>query len=130
GQLDGDGGGYWLDYAAWHSPVAVNLAAGSGTALGGVAGVQHVLGSFVGGDSLVGSALGSILVGHGSHNTLIGTGGHNVLIGGFGANLLVGGPGDELIFAGATAYDASTEVQAAVFTEWGRTASITLRVVF
>jgi hypothetical protein len=120
GTLDGGSStGNWLDYSGAVGPVKVNLsaaasmgvAAGSATRVdagqaNGITNIQNVLGSSNGGDTLIGSALGSVLVGHGGGNTLVSTGDPSILIGGSGADTLVGGKHD-LLIVGSILYSRS-----------------------
>ena len=64
GKIDGGGGGNdWLDYAAYTTPVTVNLATGTATGVGGgIANIRDVRGG-QGGNTLTGDAQGNILIG-------------------------------------------------------------------
>jgi hypothetical protein len=128
GTIDGGGGGDFLDYSAESTPVVVNLAAGKASFTAGVANVQNVLGSAVGGDTLVGNALGNILVGHGSGNSLFAGSGRSLLIGGFGKNLVEGAADDDIVIGGTTSYDANIAALLAILSEWQGPGSFAARV--
>ncbi len=113
----GNATGNWLDYSTAIGPVKVNLSGTatlnvapesasrvSGGKANSVSNIQNVLGSSTGHDTLIGNALGSVLVGHNSGNTLVSTGDPSLLIGGSGSNTLTGGSHD-LLIVGRTLYD-------------------------
>jgi Ca2+-binding RTX toxin-like protein len=130
GSITDPGGTNTLDYSGWSQNVAVNLAAGKATAIGGaIAGIQNATGG-QGNDILIGDAGDNVLQGGGGDNilvggdgndTLIGGPGRDILIGGWGADVLQGGGGDDLLIAGATAYDSNTAALQALAAEWDRT---------
>ena len=64
GKINGGGGGNdWLDYAAYTTPVTVNLAAGTATGVGGgIVNIRNVRGG-QGGNTLTGNSQGNILIG-------------------------------------------------------------------
>ncbi|TWT90272.1 Bifunctional hemolysin/adenylate cyclase precursor [Pseudobythopirellula maris] len=113
GQLDGGAGTEdRIDYAAWLLPVTVGLASQSATALGGIVGVEHVVGGR-GADILAGDDADNELVGGFGDDTLEGLGGDDLLIGGMGDDELSGGDGDDLLWGGdallpAASFDRST----------------------
>ncbi len=136
GTIDGGGGPDTLDYSAYASAVAVNLATGSATGVaGGVRNIENVSGG-AGNDSLTGDTADNILKGNGGSDTLSGQAGSDILlgasgadrlngdagrdliIGGLGADTLNGGAGDDLLIAGTTAFDLSDEALAAIMAEW------------
>ena len=113
----------WLDFSADANSVVVNLATGAASlAGGGVTGINNVLGSAVGGDTITGDAAGNVLVGHGKHNTISAGSGRSVLIGGAGVNTLTGGAGDDLLINGRTSYDANIAILESILTTWQSTA--------
>jgi hypothetical protein len=109
GKIDGGGGGTdWLDYAAYTTPVTVNLATNSATGVGGgIAHIRNVRGGR-GGNTLTGTALGNILIGGAGPNTLVGGAGRSLLIGGPGKDTITGHSGGDILIAGSTDYDASS----------------------
>jgi hypothetical protein len=121
--LDGGGGGNWLDYSLYTSamPVDVNLATGLATnVINQVVHIQNVIGG-QGNDNLVGN-IDNILVGGAGEDHLRAVAGNNVLIGGLGADVVEGGLGDDLLLGGWTTYDASSDLN--------RTALMTLAKVW
>src|SRR5262249_32534482 len=84
--------------------VSVDLAAGTATALAGIAGFENVLGS-AGNDTLLGDGGANLLVGNGGQDTLDGRDGHDILVGGDGADTLFGGAGEDLLIADRPAYE-------------------------
>jgi hypothetical protein len=129
GRIIGGTGKEWLDYAPGSMPVNVNLATGSASFLGlGVVNVPNVIGSGVGGDTIVGSAAGGVLEGHNAGNTIFAGSGRTVIIGGYGRNLLEGGASDDLIIAGSTIYDANIIALDAVFAEWQSAKAFATRI--
>jgi hypothetical protein len=111
GKISGGGGSDdWLDYAAYTSPVAVNLIIGAATGVaGGVAGIRNVRGGQAG-NVLRGNALGNILIGGAGPNVLIGGTGRSILIGGKGKDTVTGHSGSDILVAGYTDYDSSSLV--------------------
>jgi hypothetical protein len=109
GKIDGGGGGDWLDYAAYTTPVSVNLSTGTATGVGGgIAKIQNVRGG-QGGDTLTGSnALGNILIGGAGALTINGGTGRSILIADKGAGHINGGSGTDILIGAATTYDASS----------------------
>jgi hypothetical protein len=109
GKIDGGGGGNdWLDYAAYTTPVTVNLATNTATGVGGgIAHIPNVRGG-QGGNTLTGNALGNILIGGAGPNTINGGTGRSLLIGGKGKDTVTGHSGGDLLIAGSTDYDASS----------------------
>ncbi|MFO0928639.1 MAG: calcium-binding protein [Gemmataceae bacterium] len=100
GTLIGGGGTDTLTYAAWTTPVGVNLKTGTATALGGVGGIERLRGG-TGNDSLTGSDAGDVLDGGPGNDVLNGGGGSDELTGGPGNDVLNGGLGiDVLIESG------------------------------
>jgi hypothetical protein len=127
--LDGGGGGDWLDYTAFSTPVTVSLASGSagnvnGGSAGAVSQVQNVRGGS-GGNTLTGNAQGNILIGGAGSDVLQGGSGRSILIGGGGSDQLTGGSGDDILIGGTTSYDSFTAAHdaslAAILAEWQRT---------
>jgi hypothetical protein len=113
GKIDGGGGGNdWLDYAAYTTPVTVNLTTNTATgvfggASGGIAHIRNVRGG-QGGNTLTGNALGNILIGGAGPNTIVGGTGRSLLIGGKGPDKVTGGSGSDILIAGYTDYDSSS----------------------
>ena len=109
GKIDGGGGNDWLDYAAYTTPVSVNLTSNTATGVaGGIANIRNVRGG-QGGDTLTGNSLGNILIGGAGLNKITGGTGPSILIGGKGTDTVTGNSlrGDILI-AGYTDYDSSS----------------------
>lgn len=90
GTIDGGGGVNTLNYAAYLSPVTVNLLLGMATGTGGVIRIRNILGG-AGNDVLVGDAQANVLTGNGGRDILIGGNGADTLRGGAGTDILVGG---------------------------------------
>jgi hypothetical protein len=108
GKIDGGGGGSdWIDYAAYTTPVAVNLATGTATGVGGIANIRNVRGG-QGGDTLTGDAQGNVLIGGAGTNTIVGGTGRSILIGGKGKDTITGHSGGDILIAGYTDYDPSS----------------------
>jgi hypothetical protein len=117
GTLDGGGGLDWLDYAAYTTPVTVNLSTNTATGAGRIANIQNVIGG-QGGNTLTGNAQGNVLVGGRGTNTITGGSGRSVLIGGAGHAVIQGGPADDLIVGGSTSFDLNPTALDAIFAEW------------
>ncbi len=109
GKIDGGGGGNdWLDYAAYTTPVTVNLATGTATGVGGgIANIRDVRGG-QGGNTLTGDAQGNILIGGAGPNTIVGGSGRSILIGGKGKDTVTGNSGGDILIAGYTNFDSSS----------------------
>jgi hypothetical protein len=119
--------GDWLDYSLFPAttPVSVNLATGSATdvnggAAGGALGIQNAVGG-AGNDTLIGNALGSILVGGGGNDTITAGSGRSLLIGGLGTDTITGGSADDLLISGTTSFDSNQAALMAILNEWQRT---------
>lgn len=108
GSVDGGGGVNALSYAAFTTPVLVNLGLGTATGVASVANVRDVTGG-AGADLLVGDA---------GANRLTGAGGRDVLIGGAGMDVLDGGAGADLLIGGATTHDRWAAGLAGIRSEW------------
>ncbi len=122
GKINGGGGGDWLDYAAYTTPVTVNLSAGTATgAGGGITKIQNVRGG-QGGNTLTGSSQGNILIGGAGTNTIKGGSGRSILIGGKGKDSVTGGSASDILIGGYTGYDSSSLANdvalEAILTEW------------
>jgi hypothetical protein len=120
GSINGGGGGDWLDYHAWQTPVSVNLATGAATGVaGGVSNIQNVRGG-QGGNTLTGDSQGNILVGGAGANVIQGGSGRSILIGGAGTDQVTGGSADDIIIAGSVPYATrgNWDALAAIFAEW------------
>ena len=96
GRIDGGPGVNTVDMSGKVRDVAVNLALGTATGVGG--GIADV-------EDAVGGKAASLLVGDGRVNVLTGGAGPNLLIGGDGADQVIGGAGDNILIGGVTAYD-------------------------
>jgi Ca2+-binding RTX toxin-like protein len=108
GLVDAGGGEDVLDYSAFATDVVVNLLTGAATAIGGIAGVEHV----------IGGSGNDILVGDDGGNDLIGGGGRDVIIGGAEADTLDGGEGDDLLIGGSTSHDTSSDTLNSILASW------------
>ena len=86
-------------WGAWVAGVTVNLAAGTATALAGIAGVENVLGG-AGGDLLTGDGRANRLDGEGGIDTLSGGGGGDDLHGGADNDTLSGGGDNDTLQGG------------------------------
>ena len=86
-------------WGAWVAGVTVNLAAGTATALAGIAGVENVLGG-AGGDLLTGDGRANRLDGEGGIDTLSGGGGDDDLHGGADNDTLSGGGDNDTLQGG------------------------------
>jgi hypothetical protein len=133
--IDGGGApagkGNWLDYSSFTTPVAVNLATGAATNVGGgfgpaVTNIQDVHGGN-GGNRLTGNSQGNILVGGTGADTIQGGTGRSLLIGDQGADQITGGSGGlpaggDILIGGTTVYDALTAANEialmALLAEW------------
>ena len=127
GKIDGEfltptrktGGADYLDYTAMTGPVTVNLQTHAATRLGaGVFNVPHVLGSATGGDRLIGSDAGSILITRGTGNFLQAGAGDSFLVAGPGVSTVRGGAGDDLLIAGRLTLDSSIASLDRLFDAW------------
>jgi hypothetical protein len=132
GSVNGGGGGDWLDYALYTTPVTVNLATGAATGVGGTA--SNILGvrGGSGGNTLTGNAAGNILIGGTGADTIHGGGGRSILIGDKGADAVTGGGADDIIVGGWTNDDASSSANdlalEKVLAEWQSADIYTTRV--
>jgi hypothetical protein len=132
GTINGGGGGDWLDYASYATPVTVNLAAGTATGVGdGVTNVPNVRGG-QGGNVLTGNALGNILIGGAGANTINGGSGRSILISDEGLATVKGGSADDIVIGGYTNYDASSLANdlalEAILAEWQSSDSYLTRI--
>jgi hypothetical protein len=113
GLIDGGTGTNTLDFSTYSSSgVIVDLPLGGATATGGgIAHIQNVNGSSVGGDILVGDA---------SPNILRVYAGQNILIGGMGADTLYAGSslGGDILIGGTTAYDSNIAALQTILATW------------
>jgi hypothetical protein len=119
--------GNWLDYLSVSVPVTVNLATGvtriNGVANAAVANIQDVRGG-QGGNTLIGNALGNILLGGTGNDTITGGSGRSLLIGDKGSDTITGKSGDDILIGDATTYDTWTAANdnldrlMAIFAEW------------
>jgi hypothetical protein len=120
GSINGGGGGDWLDYHLWQTPVSVNLASGVATGVaGGISNIQNVRGG-QGGNTLTGDSQGNILVGGVGTNVIQGGSGRSILIGGAGTDQVTGGSADDILIAGSVPYatHGNWDALAAIFAEW------------
>ena len=133
-QLNGGGGGDWLDYSGFRAtePVTVNFATGAATGINGgakssVSNIQNVIGGG-GNDTITGNNLSNILVGGPGNDSLMAGNARSMLIGGTGADALVGGNADDLMISGSTSYDVNTAALQAILAEWTSTRDYITRV--
>jgi Ca2+-binding RTX toxin-like protein len=120
--VSANGGFDTLDYAAFTTPVVVNLATGSATDVGGglagnVAGIEAVLGGSAG-DELRGDGQANVLVGNGGNDQLFGGDGADILVGGLGSDTIHGDGGDDILIGGRTDHDAADATLAALSRGW------------
>ncbi len=95
-------GSFEIPGGVWSTPVTVDLAAGTATGTGGVAGFERVTGGAAG-DTLRGDDGPNTLDGGDGNDTLDGRGGDDSLLGGAGDDSLSGGSGaDSLTGQGGT----------------------------
>jgi Ca2+-binding RTX toxin-like protein len=132
GTINGGGGGDWLDYAAYTTPVTVNLAAGTATGVGGgIANIQNVRGS-QGGNTLTGDAQGNILIGGAGADTIVGGSGRSILIGDKGPDTITAGSGDTILIGGFTDFDSSSVAHdlalESILAEWQSSNSYATRI--
>jgi hypothetical protein len=111
-----------LDYSAYTTPVAVNLATGAGTNVdGGVFRIRNVFGGSAG-DTLTGNSGNNVLLGNGGADVINGgAGGRDLLVGGDGTDFLTTtGTGDTIYIGGDLAAADRNHVAAvrAVMAEW------------
>jgi Ca2+-binding RTX toxin-like protein len=128
GVINGGPSGDWLDYQSVPGSVSVDLTRGTASKTGGVAAVEHVLGSRAGGSRLVGNTVANILVAFGTGNEVRGGLGRDLLIGGLGRNTVAGGAGDDVVIGGATNHDSDRDALEAFLREWSRAISYQSRV--
>jgi hypothetical protein len=107
GTING-GGGDWLDYAAYTTPVSVNLAAGTATGTGGIVNIQSVRGSKTAANTLTGNAQGNVLIGGTASDNITGGTGFSILIGDTGTDNVNGGSNNDILIGGGTTYDGSS----------------------
>jgi hypothetical protein len=101
-----------LDYSQYTIGVYVNLQTLTAPGTAGIADIQNVIGSAVGGD---------ILVGDGGNNALTEHAGNNIVIGGGGGDTLTAGSGSDILLAGSTIYDQNVAALDALLAAWGNT---------
>ena len=75
--------------------------------LAGIANLENLIGTALGGQTLTGNALDNVIAGNGGNDTLDGGAGNDTLIGGTGDDTMSGGLGDDIMVGGAGA-DALT----------------------
>jgi ELWxxDGT repeat protein len=111
GGIDGGTGTNSLSYSKYKtSGVVVDLPLGTATAIsGGIAHIQNVTGSAVGGDILVGDA---------NANVLSTVAGHNIVIGGSGGGDTLSSHGADILIAGTTNYDTNVTALLFILGEW------------
>ncbi len=88
GTIDGGSGQNGLDYSAYATAVAVDLAGGTATGTTRITNIGNVTGG-AGDDTLTGDAKANILRGGAGADTLTGAAGHDTLEGGAGADTFV-----------------------------------------
>jgi hypothetical protein len=122
GKIDGGGGGDWLDYAAYITPVTVKLWAHTATGVGGgIANIRNVRGG-KGGNTLAGDTQGNILIGGAGADTITGGPVRSILIGDKGKDTVTGGVADDIVIGGFTDFDSSSIAHdlalASILAEW------------
>ncbi|MFI5455454.1 MAG: beta strand repeat-containing protein [Isosphaerales bacterium] len=132
GKINGGGGGDWLDYAAYTTPVAVNLQKGTASGVGGgIANIQNVRGG-QGADNLTGNKQGNVLIGGAGANQIKGGAGKSILSGGKGKDTVTGSSAGDILIGGYTSYDSSTLANdmalQSILTEWQSGASYATRI--
>ena len=75
--------------------------------LAGIANLENLIGTALGGQTLTGNALDNVIAGNGGNDTLDGGAGNDTLIGGTGDDTMSGGLGDDILVGGVGA-DALT----------------------
>src|SRR5262249_3624077 len=113
GEVAGGAGVNLLNYAAWTTPVTVDLELGIATGTGSVRNVQNVQGgqsnALLRGDGgvnvLQGGAGDDVLVGLAGDDRLFGGAGRDLLSGGGGTDFMEGGEGEDLLIGSATVFD-------------------------
>ena len=134
GSIDGGGGGDWLDYLPYSTPISADLALGTATGVGGtVQNIQNIRGGS-GGATLRGDSQGNILIGGTGDDSIKGGSGRSILIGGKGNNTVTGGASDDIIIGGFSDLDQNSLVHDAaiqsILAEWQSSDSFTQRVDF
>ena len=109
--------GDWLDFSACSTPLIINLTTGTASHTGGINNIMNVHGGN-GGDTITGSANGSIIVGGNGADTITGGSGRNLLIGGKGNDQITGGSADDILIGGFTDYDTNFTALTAIFSVW------------
>jgi ELWxxDGT repeat protein len=115
GTIDGGAGTNSLSYSTYMtSGVVVNLLLGEATAIdsgasGGIAHIENVTGSAVGGDILVGDA---------NVNALATVAGHNIVIAGSGGGDTLSSHAADILIAGTTNYDTNLPALQFILAEW------------
>jgi hypothetical protein len=127
-QLTGGPGPDWLDYRHVVGGVSVNLAQRVASRTGGLAGIEHAMGSLAGASRLVGDAGHNVLVGYAGGNNVLGGSGRDFLVGGSGHNIVISGAGDDVAIGGSTAHDGDTAALEAFLAEWTRGTAYNARV--
>jgi Ca2+-binding RTX toxin-like protein len=133
GKIVGGGGADWLDYAAYTTPVTVDLAAGKATGVdgglsGGVTGLHNARGSATAANTLTGDSTGGVLVGGAGADNLTGGSGRSILIGGKGADTVKGGSADDIVIGGNTSFDANNAALMTLLAEWQSADSYATRI--
>ena len=102
GMVNGGGGMDSLSYAAYTTPIVINLWLNTATGTGGLVhgSVRNVTGGLAD-DVLIGDEFGNTLNGGNGNNILLGGGGNDTLVGGTGRDLLIGGLGADTLTGGA-----------------------------
>jgi hypothetical protein len=122
GNIDGGGGGDWLDYSQTTVAATVDLGAGTATAVGGsIANIQNVIGSDAG-STLTGDSQGNILIGGAGVDTIVGGTGRSILIGGAGNDAITGGSDEDIVIGGSVNFGANAQTALqTILNEWQRT---------
>lgn len=81
-----------VNYADATQGIAVSLAAGTGTGVGTLSGIENVIGG-TGDDTIIGDDSDNVLIGGGGNDTIEGGAGNDIVDGGAGDDLIIGGEG-------------------------------------
>jgi hypothetical protein len=114
GFIGGGAGFDTLDYAAYTTPVFVNLGTGKATGVGlDVYNIRRVIGGSGGNVLIGGTTPGAVLIGGSGRDLLI--------AGPAGGTVLEAGSGEAILIGGTTVWDANAAALHAILAEWSHT---------